>query len=385
MTGQTQPDVSSGVGQIMANSFDRQWQDCGDDVLAAVERVGASGWYVLGKEGAAFESALGAWTGVRHVVGVANGMDALEIALRIKGIGRGDKVVTTALSAFPTALSILRCGATPVYVDTDAHGLLDPDAVRTACAEHGAIRAIVPVHLYGHLADMPALERVADACGALLFEDAAQAIGARRDDFGVAENGRMASLSFYPTKNLGVMGDGGALLVHDDDAVRMAKALRNYGQTEKYVHAVFGLNSRLDELHAATLTSVFLPRLEGWMNRRRAIAKRYLAGITAPAVTLMPGPYPDGSCWHLFPVLVTPERREAFMAHLRARGVGAAIHYPILMADQQALDKMNIPVLRMPTPMAARLAASEVSLPIHPYLRDDEVDRVIDAVNAWEG
>lgn len=166
--------------QVLANSFDRMWADCGDQALAAMARVGASGWYVLGREVEAFEQALAEWAGVPHVVGVANGMDALEIAFRISKIGRGDKVLTTPLSAFPTTLSITRAGAVPVYADTDEHGLLCPDAAAAALAAHPDIRAIAPVHLYGQLADMDALQNLADSHGALVFEDAAQAIGARR-------------------------------------------------------------------------------------------------------------------------------------------------------------------------------------------------------------
>lgn len=371
--------------RVLPNSFDRLWSDCEADVMAAVARVGASGWYILGCEVAAFEEHLAAWAGVPHVVGVANGMDALEIAFRIRGIGQGDKVLTSPLSAFPTALSITRAGAVPVFADTDAHGLLSSATVEEALATHPDIKAIAPVHLYGQLADMTVIQTLADRAGALVFEDAAQAIGAKRHDIRVADHGRMASISFYPTKNLGVLGDGGALFVHSDADAEAARAIRNYGQTAKYVHDLEGLNSRLDEVHAATLTDAFLPRLDDWLTTRRRIAKTYLGQITNTKVTLMPGPDPEGSGWHLFPVRVDPSRRDAFMAHLSDAGVIPGIHYPILLPEQKALTDQG-PVLNVGTLDQARaIATSEVSLPIHPYLTDGELDLVIATVNAWEG
>lgn len=369
--------------QVQSNSFDRLWADCGPAVHGAVERVGASGWYILGKEVAGFEAALADWTSTPHAIGVANGMDAMEIALRILNIGRGDKVLTTALSAFPTALSILRAGAVPVFADTDAHGLLDPEAAAAAFAEHPDIKAIVPVHLYGHLADMRALQDLADRHGAHVIEDAAQAIGARREDYGVGAAGRLASLSFYPTKNLGVIGDGGALLVQTAEQADAARSVRNYGQTERYIHGRAGLNSRLDELHAACLTDAFLPRLSGWMERRRAVARTYLDGIDNPAVGLMPGPDTEQGGWHLFPVLVAPESRDGFMRHLKQAGIDSGIHYPVLMPEQRATAEYGEPLVSGPLANARRIANSEVSLPIHPYLTEAELDRVIAAVNAW--
>jgi dTDP-4-amino-4,6-dideoxygalactose transaminase len=369
--------------KVLPNTFDRLWTDCSSDVLAAVERVGASGWYILGKEVVAFEAALAVWAKTPYVVGVANGMDALEIAFRIRGIGPGDKVLTTPLSAFPTALSILRAGATPVYCDTDKHGLLDVAAAEAAFANHPDIKAIAPVHLYGHLADMNALQALADKYGAIVFEDAAQAIGATRHGMQVGDNGRMASLSFYPTKNLGVLGDAGALLVHTEADNKVAQAMRNYGQTAKYVHDIPGLNSRLDEVHAATLTDAFLPRLSDWLKTRKRIAKTYLENITHPAVTLMPGPDTEGAGWHLFPVLVDIEKRDAFVTYLQNAGIGAALHYPILMPEQRAITDYSTPVICGNLDTARRIANSEVSLPIHPYLSEEEQAYVIATINAW--
>ncbi len=371
--------------RVFPNSFDRLWSDCETDILAAVSRVGASGWYVLGSEVSAFETQLAAWAGVPYVIGVANGMDALEIAFRISGIGRGDKILTTPLSAFPTALSITRAGAVPVFADTDEHGLLDPNAVEEALAAHPDIKAIAPVHLYGQLADMTALQALADRADVMLFEDAAQAIGAKRHETGVADNRRMAAISFYPTKNLGVLGDGGALFLHSEEAAEAARSVRNYGQTSKYVHDLEGLNSRLDEIHAAMLRDAFLPRLDGWLTDRRGIAKTYLDQILNPKVALMPGPDPKGSGWHLFPVRVDPVHRETFMNHLSDRGIVAGIHYPILLPEQRALKNQGSVLTVGSLDTARAIAKSEVSLPIHPYLTEIEQDFIITAVNDWEG
>lgn len=370
---------------VSANRFDRLWADCKEDYTAAVTQVGSSGWYVLGQQVADFEAALAAWCGRETAVGCGNGMDALEIALRAAGIGLGDRVLTTPLSAFATGLAILRAGAEPVYCDTDEHGLLDPDAAAAALAADPGIRAMIPVHLYGHLADMPRLTALAAAQGIALIEDAAQAIGARRDGRGVGADGHAVAFSFYPTKNLGAIGDGGALLPATADMDRLARSIRNYGQTERYVHAVIGLNSRLDELHAATLRHAFLPRLDTWLARRRAIAAAYLAGIDTPHVTLLPGPDPDGAGWHLFPVLVAPARRDAFLDHLQQNGIQGGLHYPVLIPDQTAMTDRGAPIVHGDLTRARRFATGEVSLPIHPYLTDAERDHVVATVKAWGG
>ncbi len=370
---------------VSANSFDRLWAECRDDYIAAVTRVGASGWYILGRQVAAFEADLAAWCGRDTAVGCGNGMDALEIALRAAGIGPGDRVLTTPLSAFATGLAILRAGAEPAYCDTDAHGLLDPDAAQAALEQDPGIRAIIPVHLYGHLADMPRFTAMAAARGVTVIEDAAQAIGAYRNRRGVGADGHAVAFSFYPTKNLGAIGDGGALLPATADMDARARSLRNYGQSDRYVHETIGLNSRLDELHAATLRAAFLPRLGTWLARRRAIAAAYLSGIDTPHVTLLPGPDPDGAGWHLFPVLVDPARRDAFLDHLKRNGIQGGLHYPVLIPEQKAMTGRGAPRIHGSLANARRLAKSEVSLPIHPYVTEAEAEHVISTVIDWKG
>ncbi|MEP4194757.1 MAG: DegT/DnrJ/EryC1/StrS family aminotransferase [Aliishimia sp.] len=370
---------------VNANSFDRMWDECGPDCLDAVSRVGSSGWYILGAEVADFEEKLAKSCNCFATVGCASGLDAIEIALRTNEIQPGDKVLTTPLSAFATVLAVLRTGAIPVFCDVDANGLLDSTAAANAFAHYPDIKAIIPVHLYGQLADMNAFSNLAKTHGVILIEDAAQAIGATRGEIRVGELSHAACLSFYPTKNLGALGDAGAVILSDATQVETAKSLRNYGQTEKYGHDILGLNSRLDEVHAATLKSAFLPRLNGWLARRREIAQLYLEGITNPAVTLMPGPDRRGSGWHLFPVLVAAHHREDFMDHLAAKGVQGGLHYPVLMSDQKALTDLGTPLISGSLRMAQSIAEQEVSLPIHPYLTPEEIEHVVAAVNAWDG
>jgi dTDP-4-amino-4,6-dideoxygalactose transaminase len=369
---------------VQLAGFQRQWSEIRERALAAVDRVGQSGWLILGREVVEFERALGEYAGVAHVVGCASGLDAIEIALRACGIGRGDRVLTTPLSAFATALAIIRAGAEPVFADVDETGLLDLDLADQELERDPAIRAILPVHLYGHAQDLDALEAVAARRGVVVIEDCAQAIGAHSSGRAVGTVGDAAATSFYPTKNLGAMGDGGAILTTDAAVDARARVLRDYGQSSRYVHDRLGLNSRLDELHAAVMHDALLPSLRGSTARRVDIAERYRAEIDSPRLTLPPIPPGSRSVWHLFPTLVDQDR-EPFRAHLAARGIESAVHYPVLMSDQSALHDAFPRARRASLPVAERFARCEVSLPLHPYLDAQEVDRVIDACNQWRG
>ena len=253
---------------ILLNDFQRQWADTRADVLDATERVGASGWYILGKNVESFERALAASFDRAFAVGCASGLDAIEIALRALGLRPGDKVLTTPLSAFATTLAILRAGGVPVFVDVDDHGLIDLARCEERLAT-GDIRAFVPVHLYGQPLPLPRLAELQARFAVALVEDCAQSALARFRGRSAGTVGAIAATSFYPTKNLGALGDGGALLT-DDPALRdRCASLRNYGQTARYQHDELGLNSRLDELQAAILAQAFLPRLPAWTERRR--------------------------------------------------------------------------------------------------------------------
>jgi len=367
---------------IPLNDFRRQWEDTGEAVLKAVSAVGEKGWYILGEQVAAFETALARAWGVKHAVGVASGMDALEISLKALGCGRGDKVLTTPLSAFATTLAIVKTGAAPVFTDTDEHGLIDLEQCRETLARRRDIRFLAPVHLYGHALDMRTLGALCEAHGCLLVEDCAQSILASFRGVPTGTAGNMAATSFYPTKNLGAMGDGGAILTNSGEYAEAARALRDYGQSAKYRHDRIGYNSRLDELQAAILHRAYLPKLAGWTQRRRQVARKYLDGIRHPGVHPMGAPDGSDSVWHLFPVRVEAGRKADFVSHLRACGIATGEHYPFLIPDQKGMDGTGYEVTG-DCAAARAIARSEVSLPIHPYLLDEEVERVIEACNLW--
>jgi dTDP-3-amino-3,4,6-trideoxy-alpha-D-glucose transaminase len=362
---------------VAANDFVRQWEEIRDDALLAVDRVGASGWLILGEEVAELERELARWWGFEHAVGVASGLDALEIALRSAGIEAGARVVTTPLTAFATTLAIARIGATPVWCDVEQSGGLDLEQVRLALESDELISAVVPVHLYGHPLDPGRLAALAQTYGVIVIEDCAQSAGAARDGLPTGAAGKVAATSFYPTKNLGAMGDGGALLTNDGTIAERAARLRNYGQRARYEHTELGLNSRLDELHAAVLRSAMLPRLGEWLARRREIAARYTQALGDGPLRpiLQTG---GDSAHHLFPVeSMTIPASEAVDA-LALRGVSAGRHYPRLCPDQPAAGGLGDSLGALP--VARRIAERELSLPIHPFLGDDEVEHVIEAV-----
>jgi dTDP-4-amino-4,6-dideoxygalactose transaminase len=370
---------------VPLNDFPAQWKAVRTEVLAAVDRVGASGRYVLGREVERFESALASTWGLPHAVGVGNGLDAIEIGLRCLGIRPGDRVLTTPLSAFATTLAVMRCAGVPVFVDTDASGLLDLDRCRNLLSRDSRIRFVIPVHLYGHCIDLERLEALRKEFDLGIVEDCAQAIGARFRGRGVGTVGQVAAVSFYPTKNLGALGDGGAVLMAGDAIARRARALRHYGQSATYAHDEVGLNSRLDEMHAAVLGDVFLPRLAEWTARRSAVAARYSSEIRDGAVRPIPVPEGSSSVWHLFPVLCAPARRDAFRAHLSNAGVSTGVHYPRLIPEQKAMLDYGSYEVHGALDNARMVAEREVSLPIHPFLLEEDVDRVISAVSTWAG
>jgi dTDP-4-amino-4,6-dideoxygalactose transaminase len=364
--------------QVLANDFVRQWQDIREDALAAVDRVGESGWLILGEEVRAFEQALARWWGVPHAVGVASGLDALEIALRCAGVNPGSRVLTTPLTAFATTLAILRAGAVPVWCDVDETGGLDLDQADAALRTDASIAAVMPVHLYGHPLDPSGLKHLAEEHGVLVVEDCAQSVGAEREGQPTGLAGIAAGTSLYPTKNLGAMGDGGVLLTSDAELAERARRLRDYGQRARYEHVELGLNSRLDELHAAILRSAMLPRLDRWLARRREIAARYTAALDG--TRLRPITAAGGnSANHLFPVEVDDginAEPTVIAERLVSGGVAAGRHYPFICPDQPAVRATG--AVLGPIPVARRLAERELSLPIHPHLLDDEVELVID-------
>ena len=367
---------NSSPTRILANDFARQWQDIGSDALAAIERVGHSGWLVLGEEVRAFELEIAAWWGVPHAVGVASGLDALEIALRCADLPRGSRVLTTPLTAFATTLAIVRAGAEPVWCDVDGSGGLDLDQVDATLRADRSIRAVMPVHLYGHPIDPAGLERLAIEHNVVTIEDCAQSAGAERAGKPTGLAGIAAGTSLYPTKNLGSMGDGGVLLTSDETIAARARRLRNYGQGSQYEHVELGLNSRLDELHAAVLRSAMLPRLDRWLARRGEIASRYTEALHESS--LRPVAAAGGrSAHHLFPVQMLDNDPKAVREQIIQRGVAVGRHYPLVCPDQPAMRGLGTAVGDLAT--ARQLAERELSLPIHPYLEGQEIEAVIEA------
>ncbi|MEZ5286037.1 MAG: DegT/DnrJ/EryC1/StrS family aminotransferase [Vicinamibacterales bacterium] len=343
-------------------------------VDAAIARVVASGWYILGPEVERFEAEFAAACGAPFAVGVGTGTDAITLILRALDIGPGDEVITPPLSAAYSALAVMMAGARPVFADIDLSRLtLDPSAVEAAITPR--TRALLPVHLYGQPADMDALMAIAGGHGLAVIEDAAQAHLATCGGRPVGTMGVAGAFSFYPTKNLGALGDGGAVVTADASLAARVKRLRNGGQTTRYHHEEAGANSRLDELQAAILRAR-LPHLPAWTTRRRAIAASYRAGLAHPAVAVPPQA-DAGHVYHLFPVLTA--ERTALQAHLAARGVETLIHYPVPIPRQPALASTH----PRECPVADRVAAEVLSLPLYPGLGDEAVQRVVEAVNCF--
>jgi dTDP-4-amino-4,6-dideoxygalactose transaminase len=370
------PRMSALPPRIPINDFARQWQDIRGDAIDALERVGRSGWLVLGEEVSKFEREFAAWWGIPHAVGVASGLDALQIALRCADLPVGARVITTPLTAFATTLAIVHAGGEPVWCDVDESGGLDLDQVSATLKADPSVRAVMPVHLYGHPMDPVEIERLAAEYDVLIIEDCAQSAGAQRDRRPTGMAGIAAGTSLYPTKNLGAMGDGGVLLTCDADLAERARRLRDYGQNQRYGHVELGLNSRLDELQAAILRSASLPRLDRWLARRAEIASRYVDALRE--TTLRPITAKAGrSAHHLFAVEVMDGEPATIIQLLHERGVTAGRHYPFVCPDQAAVRHRGITVGSIVR--ARRLAKQELSLPIHPYLDEEEVERVIEA------
>jgi dTDP-3-amino-3,4,6-trideoxy-alpha-D-glucose transaminase len=361
--------------------FTRQWEAVGERVLAAVERVGASGRYILGKEVEYFETSLADRWGVKYGVGVGNGLDALEISLRCLDLRPGEKVLTTPFSAFATTLAILRAGGIPVFVDVDDNGNIDLNQGRDVLTRDRSIRFLVPVHLYGNPLDLDQLAQLGKDFELRIVEDCAQAIGAKDHDRVAGTVGQCGATSFYPTKNLGALGDGGALVTNDATLATRARTLRHYGQSSLYRHEERGLNSRLDELQAAILSDAMLPNLQTWTERRRQIASRYRAEIRNPALRMLAPQEGAEPVWHLFPIFTA--RRDALREHLKNAGIATSIHYPRIIPDQTALAAPGSFVMAAEPVNARSLAASQLSLPIHPFLEEAEVTSIILNCNAF--
>ncbi|MEA2754263.1 MAG: hypothetical protein QOJ54_552 [Aliidongia sp.] len=352
------------------------------EIDAAVARVLGSGWYILGQEVGGFETEFAAALGLGHAVGVANGTDALVLALRALGIGPGDRVATVSHTAVATVAAIELAGAEPVLIDIEPlYCTLDPAELQRCFDAVPGIKAVIPVHLYGQMADLPAISAIARRHGARLVEDCAQAQGAILGGKPAGSFGDIACFSFYPTKNLGGFGDGGAVATSDAELARTLRSLREYGWRERYVSAITGMNSRLDEIQAAILR-VRLPRLAAENARREAIAAAYDRGLAGLPIELPPRRPDTMPVWHQYVVRST--NRDALQQALGARGIGTNIHYPVPVHLQPAYAGR---LQTGPSGLAvSEQAAREVlSLPMYPQLDDAAVDEVIAATRAVLG
>ncbi len=351
------------------------------DIQAAIDRVIARAWFILGPEVEAFEAEFAAACGAAHAIGVGNGTDAIALLLRALGIGPGDEVIVPAITAAYTALAVVSTGARPVIVDLDPATLtLDPAACEAAVTSR--TRAIVPVHLYGQAASMNAIAAVASRHTLAIVEDCCQAHLATWAGMPVGTMGAGGAFSFYPTKNLGALGDGGAVITNDPQLARRLRMLRNGGQSDRYHHDVIGVNSRLDEIQAAILRTR-LPRLRAWTATRRELAARYRRHLTGPVVPV--AERDPGHVYHLFPVRVTTvgtdNGRNSLQAHLRAAGIETLIHYPVALNEQPAFAAYE----PRACPVASMAAQELLSLPLHPRLEPAQVDDVSAAIATWSG
>jgi dTDP-4-amino-4,6-dideoxygalactose transaminase len=365
------------TGKIPFNALDRQnGGELTARLAAAAREVIERGWYVLGREVAAFEEEFAAYCGARHAIGVANGSDALELAIASLDLPRDSEIAVAPNAAMYATLGILANGLRPRFVDVDADtATMHADALEAALTPD--TRAVVVTHLYGRLAEMDGLLAIARRHGLAVIEDCAQAHGAARAGRRAGSFGQLACFSFYPTKNLGAIGDGGAVVSSDDALAARVRQLRQYGWGSKYAVAVaHGRNSRLDELQAAFLR-IMLPLLDDWNARRRDIAARYTAGITHPAITR---PALDGDAWVAHLYVIQCERRDALRAHLEAHAIGVDVHYPIPDHRQPLLAAAHA---GLSLPQAERQARTALSLPCFAELRDEEVEAVIAACNTW--
>ena len=349
----------------------------------AVARVLQSGTYILGKEVSAFEKEFSAYLGAQHGIGVGSGTDALHISLRVCGIEAGDMVATTSLTASATAAAIEMAGAVPVFVDVDSRtGLLDPDCLERAIKRAGSqrLKAIVPVHLYGYPGDMEAIMALANRYGLMVIEDCAQSHGASIDLRKTGTWGHMAAFSFYPTKNLGGIGDGGAIITNDRTLAEKARLLREYGWRDRYVSERAGFNSRLDELQAAILR-VKLRYLDHENKRRREVAALYAHALSGSSLETIRPNIRVQHVYHQYVVMC--DRRHDLLVFLKEQGVGALIHYPVPLHRQPAYRTQRLP-------QGETLANSEnlcrrvLSLPMFPELTNEQVDKVIQVIKQWE-
>ena len=358
-------------------SFKPLEKELDSQLRAAFDRVLDNSWYIDGKEDKAFEDAFAIYCDAKYCVGCGNGLDALMLALKALDIHEGDEVIVPSNTFIATALAVTYTGATPVFVEPDIRTYnIDPAKIEEKITKN--TKAIMPVHLYGLPCDMDPIMAIAEKYGLYVIEDCAQAHGATYKGRVIGSFGDAAGFSFYPGKNLGALGDAGATVTNNEELAKKVRALGSYGSDYKYHHIYKGNNSRLDELQAAFLAAK-LPLMDKVNQNRRAIANRYLAGITNPKIILPYVPEYAEPVWHLF--AVRTENRDQLAQHLADKGIGTNKHYPIPMHLQACYKDLNIP--KGALPIAEEISATELSLPMFYGMTEAQIDHVIDAVNSF--
>lgn len=363
--------------RVPFNFFEPMHREIQSDILKEIESVVQSNWFISGEQKRLFEEEYARYCGVNHCVGVGNGLDALYLLLRAYGIGSGDEVIIPSNTYIATALAVTYSGATPVFVEPriDTY-LIDPARIREKITAR--TKAIMPVHLYGQAAGMDEINAIAKEYGLVVIEDAAQAHGACYKGQRTGSLGDAAGFSFYPGKNLGAMGDAGAVVTNDKAIADKVRALSNYGSDKKYSHIYQGHNSRLDEMQAAVLR-VKLKHLDRWNRERQTVAQRYLSGIRNAKVLLPVTGDDRDHVWHIFPVRT--EERDRLQAFLNDHGIDTLIHYPIPMHLQDAYQKLNIK--KGALPLAELISETELSLPMFYGISDEQVQHVIETINGY--
>ena len=350
-----------------------------DEMKQKFADVYSNNWFIMGKELEAFEEEYAAYCGTKYVIGCGNGLDALYLILEAMGIGKGDEVIVPSNTYIATALAVSRTGALPVFVEpVENTYTIDPELIEEKITPR--TRAIMAVHLYGRTCDMDGINKVADKHGLKVIEDSAQSHGAEYKGKKSGNLGYASGFSFYPGKNLGALGDGGAVTTNDPELAQKVRILRNYGSEKKYYNEYQGTNSRLDEMQAGFLR-VKLPHLDKWNKQRNIIAARYLDEMKNPLVKLpLPGDAEHYTVWHIFPVMC--ERRDELQKHLADNGIGSLCHYPVPMHLQKAYKELGYK--EGDFPVAEKISRCELSIPLYYGMTEGEIAHVINTINSFK-
>lgn len=355
--------------------FKAEAKEYSDQYTEAFTRTLDSGWYILGKEVESFESEFAQYLGAKHVIGVSNGLEAIQISLMALGISAGDEVITTPMSAIATTLAIIAVGAKPIFVDTKEDGQINEALIEAVITPK--TRAILPVHLYGNSCSIELIKEIAKKHNLGLVEDAAQAHGSMYKSQMLGTIGDLGCFSFYPTKNLGAVGDAGCISTNSDELATKCRQIRDYGQAKKYQHVIYGLNSRLDELQASLLREK-LKHLNELNERRTHNAKIYFERLDPNHVNIIK-PLPSTKT-NYHQLVIKVKQRDKLQAHLSGMGIPTLIHYPILIPDQPLFDNKYS---KLDLPVARRLVTEILSIPCGPYLTKIEVEEISKTINSF--